>query len=86
VTNFVVEQLPQLRTTVPEATYLAWFDCRNAGLGENPYQFLLDNAKVALNNGAMFGPGGEGFVRLNFGCPRPLLLEGLERIKHALQG
>lgn len=86
VTNFVVEHLPQIRTTVPEATYLSWFDCRAAGMGENPAQFLIDHAKVALNNGAMFGPGGDGFVRLNFGCPRPILMDGLQRIEQALKG
>jgi len=39
---------------------------------------------VALNDGALFGPGGQGFVRLNFGCPRALLTEGLERMRKAL--
>ena len=46
--------------------------------------FSLKNARVALNDGAAFGTGGEGFVRLNFGCPRATLQEGLERVKKAL--
>jgi cystathionine beta-lyase len=46
----------------------------------------LERAKVALNDGKTFGAGGEGFVRLNFGCPRALLSEGLERMRKALVG
>ncbi|MBO9320965.1 MAG: PatB family C-S lyase [Roseiflexus sp.] len=85
VTEFVSERMPWIRTTVPQATYLAWFDCRNAGIAGNPYEFFRREAKVALNDGIPFGAGGEGFVRLNFGCPRSLLLEGLERMKAALE-
>jgi cystathionine beta-lyase len=83
---YVQQHLPGLRTTCPEATYLAWLDCRQAGIPGNPQRFFLDRAGVALNDGATFGPGGEGFVRLNFGCPRSLLVEGLKRIRRALNG
>jgi len=76
--------LPMLASTVPDATYLAWIDCRAAGIAGNPYQFFLREARVALNDGATFGPGGEGFVRLNFGCPRSTLLEALARMATAL--
>jgi cystathionine beta-lyase len=69
--------------TAPEATYLAWLDCRAAGIAD-PFTFFLEKAKVALNDGRLFGHGGEGFVRLNFGCPRALLAEGLERMARAL--
>ena len=68
----------------PEATYLAWLDCRGAGLPGNPGEFFLDKARFALSDGAEFGQGGEGFVRLNFGCPRSMLAEALERMKAAL--
>ncbi len=81
--DFVRRQLPGVRSTVPEATYLAWLDCRGAGL-EQPQAFFLQQAGVALNDGATFGPGGAGFVRLNFGCPRSTLAEGLERMRRAL--
>lgn len=81
---YVAEQLPRLRTTAPDATYLAWLDCREAGISGSPYTFFLEAAKVALAGGEGFGPGGAGFVRLNFGCPRPLLAEGLERMRAAL--
>jgi cystathionine beta-lyase len=81
----VAEQMPALRATSPEATYLGWIDCREAGLGD-PYKFFLERAKVALSAGPMFGKGAEGFVRLNFACPRPTLAEGLERMADALRG
>jgi cystathionine beta-lyase len=80
-----VAQLPGIRMSAPEATYLAWLDCRESGLAD-PYAFFLDHAKVALNDGKAFGPGGEGFVRLNFGCPRALLTDALERMRAALGG
>jgi cystathionine beta-lyase len=64
----------------PEGTYLAWLDCRTAVTG-NPSEFFLCQAGVALNDGATFGRGGEGFVRLNFGCSRSVLQEALERMK-----
>ncbi|MCZ2111870.1 MAG: hypothetical protein LC118_20320 [Dehalococcoidia bacterium] len=73
-----------MRLTPSEATYLAWLDCRELGL-EDPAVFFREEAKVALNDGASFGDSGSGFVRLNFGCPRPLLQEGLERIAAALE-
>jgi cystathionine beta-lyase len=70
----------------PEGTYLAWLDCREAGIQGSPNEFFHQKARVALNDGKTFGKGGEGFVRLNFGCPRSLLEEGLERIKKSLTG
>ena len=82
--DFVMKELPGLRMTRPEGTYLAWLDCRQAGIEGNPYEFFLHNARVALSDGASFGRGGEGFVRLNFGCPRAMLTEALERMKKAL--
>jgi cystathionine beta-lyase len=79
--------LPGVTIAPPEATYLGWLDCRDAGLpGGDPYTFFLERARVALNDGRTFGPGGEGFVRLNFACPRALLAEGLDRMARALAG
>ncbi|HMO56180.1 MAG TPA: PatB family C-S lyase [Roseiflexaceae bacterium] len=83
--GYIEREMPQIRTTVPEATYLAWFDCRETGIEGNPYTFFLEHARVALGDGATFGPGGEGFVRLNFACPRSMLMEALERMKNALR-
>lgn len=81
--DFVSRELPGVRITVPEGTYLAWLDCREAGIDGRPFTFFLKQARVALNPGESFGRGGEGFVRLNFGCPRALLREGLERMRRA---
>jgi cystathionine beta-lyase len=76
-------RLPGVRVAAPDATYLAWLDCRETGL-DDPYAFFLERARVALNDGRTFGPGGEGFVRLNFGCPRALLAEAVARMAVAL--
>ncbi|HUN23702.1 MAG TPA: PatB family C-S lyase [Anaerolineales bacterium] len=84
VREFVEQRLPKANYTIPEATYLAWLDLSGYALDMPAAKFLLEKAKVGLNDGAMFGLGGEGFVRLNFGCPRAVLLEGLERIANAL--
>jgi cystathionine beta-lyase len=87
--DFLVRQvratLPGVAVAPGEATYLAWLDCRASPVaGRDPHAFFLERARVALNDGVAFGPGGAGFVRMNFGCPRPLLAEGLERMRAAL--
>ncbi|HOU14905.1 MAG TPA: PatB family C-S lyase [Anaerolineae bacterium] len=84
VVAYVQEHMPGVTVAAPEGTYLAWLDCRAAGIPGNPHEFFLKQARVAMNDGATFGAGGEGFVRLNFGCPRALLEEGLERMRAAL--
>ena len=77
---------PGIEVGVPEATYLAWLDCRKAHIPNNDaFTFFLETGKVSFNDGATFGRGGQGFVRLNFGCPRSLLTEGLERMGTALR-
>ncbi len=81
--DFVEKELPGIRVSVPEATYLAWLDCTDLNLTPSPYEFFLKEAKVALNDGAAFGTGGKDFVRLNFGCPRATLAEALQRMKKA---
>jgi cystathionine beta-lyase len=83
--DYVRAHLPGITMAKPEGTYLAWLDCRSAGIhGGDPYAFFLDRARVALNDGATFGRPGRGFVRLNFACPRPILADGLERMRRAL--
>jgi cystathionine beta-lyase len=85
VAGYVASQLPGVRMYPPEATYLAWLDCRGAGLpGDDPHTFFLERARVALNDGATFGRPGRGFARLNFACPRSMLTEGLDRMRRAL--
>lgn len=82
--EFVNKNLPGISMCKPGGTYLAWLDCHGAGLQENAHQFFLHKAKVAMNDGLTFGEGGEGFVRLNFGCPRSVLIESLTRMQDAL--
>ncbi len=86
--EYVKREFNGIRVTVPEATYLAWLDCndlvRSGKINGTPHEFFLKEAKVALNEGKEFGFGGEGFVRLNFGCPRKTLEDALERMKAAL--
>jgi len=87
VTEYVRTCLPGVAMSPPEATYLAWLDFRNAdGASRDPFTFFLERARVALNDGALFGPGGAGFVRLNFGCPRTMLAQALDRMREALTG
>lgn len=68
----------------PEATFLAWFDCRDLRLPAPPYDFFLESAKVGLSDGRDFGPPGEGHVRLNFGTSTEMLEEILGRMSRAL--
>ena len=69
---------------MPEGTYLAWLDCNELDIAEKPSDFFLKYARVALNDGAWFGKGGENFVRLNFATSRAVLEEALSRMKAAI--
>ena len=69
---------------VPEATFLAWLDCRPLRLAGSPYDYFLETAKVGLADGADFGTPGEGHVRLNFGTSAEILDEILGRMSRAL--
>lgn len=84
--RFVETEIPQLRVIRPEATFLAWLDCRALGLESARLEhLLLSEARLVLNQGHTFGPGGEGYVRLNFGCPRGMLEDGLTRLAGAIR-
>ncbi|MHC8354181.1 MalY/PatB family protein [Pseudomonas sp. LB3P81] len=76
-------RLPGVTMNVPQSTYLAWLDCSALGL-DNPQQFFLEQAKVGLSAGLDFGDAHKQFVRLNFGCPRALLEEGIARMERSL--
>jgi cystathionine beta-lyase len=84
--QFVKDNMPGIFMRKPEGTYLAWLDCRQAGIPGNAYEFFLKNARVALNDGKIYGKEGEGFVRLNYGCPHTMMMQALERMKAALDG
>ena len=84
-----LSERPELNVgVVPiEGTYLAWLDFRRTGIPAGELEdFLLDRAKLRLENGAIFGEEGRGFARMNLACPRTLLHEALERLEAALRG
>ena len=81
------EHLPQIEPWRPEASFLIWLDCRKLGLDHGELVSLFtDKARLALNDGEMFGPGGEGFMRLNIGEPWKMLHEALTRLESAVRG
>ena len=85
--TFLAARIPEIKFVRPEGTYLALLDCR--GLGIDPAAlngFFLKKAHVYFTDGAIFGPELEGFVRVNFGCPRAVLAEALERVERAVCG
>jgi len=82
--EYVTEYMPKVRLTIPDATYLAWLDFTQTSIVGSPYEFFLNNAKVGLSDGKVFGREGEGHVRLNFGTSRKLLEQGLERMRKAI--
>jgi len=82
--EFIRKEIPEVKMAKPEGIYLAWLDCRNAGIDGKPNEFFQKQAKVAMNDGDWFGNGGQGFVRLNFGCPLSMLEESLSMIKEAM--
>ena len=70
-----------IKAIQPQASFLVWLDCRAMGLSQdNLMKFFSEKAGLLLSNGAMYGAGGEGFVRMNIGCPRTVVREALERI------
>ena len=82
VIDYCRENIPQIKPWRPQASFLVWLDCRALGLN---HQQLVDlfvkQAHLALNDGEMFGKGGEGFMRLNIAAPRSVLTEALERLR-----
>ena len=84
VSELLSEHLPQVRYRPPQATYLAWLDCRELGLGDDPAEVFLSRGKVALNSGLDFGVEGAGHVRLNFATSPEMLTMIIERMASAV--
>jgi len=83
--NFFERKIPEIRVIHPQGTYLVWFDCRSLGLDKHQLRNLfLNQARVFLDEGSLFGPEGDGFERINIACPRSLLMEALGRIVAAI--
>jgi cystathionine beta-lyase len=84
--RFMQEHLPQIKVYPPEASFLVWLDCRGLGLDQKSLVSLFENeAGLLLNDGTMFGPGGEGFMRLNVGCPRTTLEKAFVQLEKAIR-
>ncbi|MEF2096322.1 PatB family C-S lyase [Bacillus sp. CFBP9009] len=82
--EFIAAEIPSLHVMHPEASYLLWIDCRDLGLTDTEIKDrLIHQGKLALEPGSKYGPGGEGFVRMNLGCSRSVLMDGLNRLKLA---
>lgn len=87
VDQFLNEHIPQIHAMRPEASFLVWLDCRGLGLTRGELvKLFVERAGLALNEGSMFGPGGEGFMRLNVGTSRSNLKKALNKLKKAIDG
>lgn len=85
--KYIAENLPKIKMIRPESTFLVLLDCREMGLNDKDLnEFFLQKARVGLNPGNMFGPGGEGYMRMNIGCPRATIIKALGQIKEAFAG
>ena len=87
LTTFINERLPQIDVIEPEGTYLVWLDFTKLNMShEELEQFVQGEARLALDEGYIFGEGGKGFERINIACPQSVLQEGLERLEKAIKG
>jgi len=83
--GYINKNIPQIKMIRPEATYLVWLDFRKLKLTNDELKnFILDKAKLGLNDGPVFGPGGDGFQRINVACPRSLVEEAMIRLTNAI--
>ncbi len=85
VMDYLKTRIPSIKMAEPEATYLLWMDCRELGMSQSELMdFMTEKAKLRLNDGSTFGPGGEGFVRMNIACPRATVEEAMARLEKAI--
>jgi cystathionine beta-lyase len=84
LSGLLMEHLPQVRYRPPQASYLAWLDCRLLGLGDDPAATFLERGRVALSPGPDFGAPGAGFARLNFATTSANLREIVARMALSL--
>ena len=79
------EKLPDIALIEPDGTYLVWLDLRKLGLTEQQQrQLIVQDAKLWLDTGTLFGQGGEGFERINIACPRTTIEQAMQRLEHAV--
>jgi cystathionine beta-lyase len=78
--DLLARELPAVRYEPAQGTYLAWLDCRELGLGDDPGKVFLQQGRVALNSGIPFGTGGKGFVRMNLATSPEIITEAVRRM------
>ena len=82
--SYLKAHAPKIKVVRPQASYLVWLDCRELGMTQKMLNdFFVDKARLALNDGAIFGKEGEGFMRLNVGCPRSVLEQAMKQLVEA---
>ena len=85
IDTYLKNNIPQIKVYQPQASFLVWLDCRDLNLSQPELvQLFEEKAGLLLNDGSMFGPGGEGYMRLNIGCPRSTLEEAMKALKKAI--
>ncbi|MDE6065841.1 MAG: PatB family C-S lyase [Duncaniella sp.] len=85
VIDYCREHIPTIKPLRPQASFLVWLDCRGLGLDHDALiDLFVGKAHLALNDGEMFGQGGQGFMRMNVGSPRAIIHEALERLRKAI--
>ena len=85
--EFINHKVRGIQTWLPESTYMLWLDCRELDMeDEELWNFFIRQAGLGFNKGQMFGQGGEGFMRLNFACPRQILMRALHQLAEAVNG
>lgn len=86
VEDYCHEHMPQIKPIRPQASFLIWLDCRGLGLDHDALEDLFANkARLALNDGAMFGEAGSGFMRLNVGSPRSVIQQAMDQLRKAVR-
>ena len=87
VAEYCMKLVPEIVPVAHEATYLMWLDCRKLSMkGRELQNFFIRKAGIGMNEGSTFGPGGEGFMRMNLACPRNTLIKAMEQIEDAVAG
>jgi len=86
VAEYLSKHVPQIVPMIPEASFLVWLDCENLGMETDElHRFFSLQARLGLNKGTIFGPGGENHLRLNVACSRSVLAQAMEQLKTAVE-
>ncbi len=87
VKDYCRKMIPEILPVQPEATYMIWLDCRKFGMtGKELQSFFVKNAGIGMNEGSTFGPGGEGFMRMNVATTHETVVNAMEKIEKAVAG